>query len=61
MIGLQFGQKYSAPRNAASKEGVPTIFGGIVFLVLINALATSRTKSNMNPPSTVPDITETGT
>jgi hypothetical protein len=53
--------KYSAPRNVASKEGVPTVFGGIVLLVLINGLATNRTKSNMNPPSAVPDVTETGT
>jgi hypothetical protein len=53
--------KHSAPQNAASKEGVPTVFGGIVLLVLINGFATSRTKSNMNPPSAVPDVTETDT
>ena len=34
--------------------------GGIVLLDLINALATNRTKANMNPPTAVPYITETG-
>jgi hypothetical protein len=53
--------KHSAPRNAPSKEGVPTVFGRIVLLVLINGFATSRTKSNMNPPTAVPDVTEMGT
>jgi hypothetical protein len=48
--------KHSAP----SKEGVP-LFGRIVLLVMINGFATSRTKSNMNPPSAAPDVTETGT
>src|SRR5260370_159473 len=43
--------KHSAPRNGPSKEGVPTVFGRIVLLVLINGFATSRTKSNMNPPT----------
>jgi hypothetical protein len=27
--------KHSAPPNAASKEGVPTVFGRIVLLVLL--------------------------
>jgi hypothetical protein len=39
----------SAPRIAASEEGVPASFGGVVSLDLINALATNRTKANMNP------------
>jgi hypothetical protein len=57
-----FWAKHSAPPNAASKEGVPTVFGRIVLLVLlINGFATTRTKSNMNPPSAVPDVTGTGT
>jgi hypothetical protein len=48
--------KRSAPRNAPSEKGVPTVFGRIVLLVLlINGFATTRTKSNMNPPSAVPD------
>jgi hypothetical protein len=40
---------------------VPALFGGVVSLDLINALATNRTKANMNPPTTVPDITEAST
>ena len=48
-------------RIAASEEGVPALFGGVVSLDLINALATDRTKANMNPPTTVPYITEAGT
>jgi hypothetical protein len=53
---------HSAPRNAPSKEGVPTAFGRIALLVpLINGFATTRTKSNMNPPSAVPDVMGTGT
>jgi hypothetical protein len=52
--------KHSARRNAPSKEGVPTVFGRIVLLVPINGFATSRTKSNMNRPSAVADVTETG-
>jgi hypothetical protein len=51
----------SAPRIAASEEGVPASFGGVVSLDLINALATNRTKANMNPPTAVPYITEAGT
>ena len=51
----------SAPRIAASEEGVPAFFGGVVSLDLINALATNRTKANMNPPTAVPYITEAGT
>jgi len=53
--------KHSAPRNAPSKEGVSTVFGRIVLFVLINRFATSRTKSNTNPPSAVPDVKKTGT
>jgi hypothetical protein len=52
---------HSAPRIAASEEGVPALFGGIVSLDLINALATSRTKANMNPPTAVPYTTKAGT
>ena len=51
----------SVPRFAASEEGVPALFGDVVSLDLINALATTRTKANMNPPTTVPYITEAGT
>jgi hypothetical protein len=51
----------SAPRIAASKEGVPAMFGRVVLLNLINDFATNRTKSNMNPPTAVPYITEAGT
>jgi hypothetical protein len=40
---------------------VPASFGGVVSLDLINALATNRTKANMNPPTAVPYITEAGT
>jgi hypothetical protein len=50
----------SAPRIAASEEGVPALFGGVVSLHLINAFATNRTKASMNPPTAVPDITEAG-
>jgi hypothetical protein len=53
--------KHSVPQNAASKERVPTVFGRIVLVVLIHGFATSRTKSNMNPPSAVPDVKKTGT
>ena len=51
----------SGPRIAASKEGVPAMFGGVVSRDLINDFATNRTKSNMNPPTAVPYITEAGT
>ena len=50
----------STPRIATSEEGVPALFGGVVSLDLINALATNRTKPNMNPPTAVPYITEAG-
>jgi len=36
------------------------VFGGLVSRDLINAFATNRTKPNMNPPTTVPNITEAG-
>jgi hypothetical protein len=48
----------SGPRIAASKEGVPAMFGGVVSLNLINDFATNRTKSNK---TAVPYITEAGT
>jgi hypothetical protein len=51
----------SGPRIAASKEGVPAMFGGVVSLNLINDFAMNRTKSNMKPPTAVPYITEAGT
>jgi hypothetical protein len=51
----------SGSRIASSKEGVPAPFGGVVSLNLINRFATNRTKSNMNPPTAVPYITEAGT
>jgi hypothetical protein len=47
-----------APRIAASEEGVPAIFGGVLSLNLINSFATNRTKPNMNPPTAIPYITE---
>src|SRR5262249_3526181 len=50
-----------AHRCVLSKEGVPAGFGGLVLRVLINGFAAHRTKPNMNPPSAVPDVTETGT
>jgi len=49
-----------ASRIAASEEGVPAMFGGVVSLDLINGFTTNRTKSNMNPPTAVPYITEAG-
>jgi hypothetical protein len=57
----QPGAQLSASRIAASKEGVPAMFGDVVSLDLINAFATNRTKPNMNPPTAVPYITEAGT
>jgi len=51
----------SALRIATSEEGVPAMFGGLVSPDLINAFATNRTKPNMNPPTTIPYITEAGT
>jgi hypothetical protein len=53
--------RFSAPRIAGSKKGVPAMFGGVASLDLINGFATNRTKPNMNPPTAVPDITEAGT
>jgi hypothetical protein len=53
------GSVYSV--NCPSEEGVPAMFGGLVSPDLINAFATNRTKPNMNPPTTVPYITEAGT
>jgi hypothetical protein len=50
-----------AERIATSEEGVPAVFRGLVSPDLINAFATNRTKPNMNPPTTVPYITEAGT
>jgi len=44
-----------------SEEGVPAMFGGLASPDLINALATSWTKPNMNPPMAVPYITEADT
>jgi hypothetical protein len=54
------GADQFAPR-ATSEEGVPATFGGLVSPDLVNAFATNRTKPNMNPPTTVPYITEAGT
>jgi hypothetical protein len=47
--------------TAASKKGVPTLFGLVVLLDLVNAFATSRTEANMNPPAAIPYITKAGT
>ena len=55
------GADQFAWRIATSEEGVPAMFGGLVSPDLINAFATNRTKPNMNPPTTVPYITEAGT
>jgi hypothetical protein len=52
---------HSAPRIAASEEGVPAIFGGVVSLSLINSFATNRTKPNMDPPIAIPYIAEADT
>ena len=60
-VGTAPGVDQSAPRIARSEEGVPATFGGLVSPDLINAFATNRTKPNMNPPTTVPYITEAGT
>jgi hypothetical protein len=38
---------HSAPRIAASKEGVPAIFGGVISFDLIDSFAPNRTKPNM--------------
>jgi hypothetical protein len=51
----------SASRIAATEEGVPAPFGGLVSLDLINAFATNRAKPNMNPPTTVPSVADAGT
>jgi hypothetical protein len=48
-------------RRDPSEEGVPAMFGGLVLPDLINAFAPNRTKPNMNPPTTVPYITEAST
>jgi hypothetical protein len=55
------GADQFAERIATSEEGVPAMFGGLVSPDLKNAFATNRTKPNMNPPTTVPYITEAGT
>jgi len=56
------GANQFAERIATSEEGVPAaVFGGLVSRDLINAFATNRTKPSMNPPTTVPYITEAGT
>jgi hypothetical protein len=49
---------HSAPRIAASKEGVPAIFSGVISFDLIGSFAMNRTKPNMKPPTAVPYITE---
>src|SRR6516225_4509043 len=54
------GADHSVRRIATSEEGVPAPFGGVVSPDLINAFTTSRTKPNMNPPTTVPYVTEAG-
>jgi hypothetical protein len=40
-LGRQPGTEQSASRIAASKEGVPAMFGGVVSFDLINAFATN--------------------
>jgi hypothetical protein len=55
------GADQFAQRIATSEEGMPAMFGGLVSPDLVNAFATNRTKPNMNPPTTVPYITEAGT
>jgi hypothetical protein len=60
-VGTAPGADQAAPRIARSEEDVPATFGGLAWTDPINAFATSRTKPNMNPPPTVPYITETDT
>jgi len=46
-----------SPRIAASEEGLPTVFGGVISHLLINQFAMSRTKASVNPPAAIPKIT----
>jgi len=52
----------SAPQTARREEGVPTTFGvGILLLQFVGTFATSRTKTQMNPPVAAPQIAEADT
>jgi hypothetical protein len=48
-------------RIAASEESLPTVFGGVVSLLLIDQFAMSRAKANVNPPAAIPEITGANT
>jgi len=47
----------SALRIGASKDGSPAMRAGVVTLQLVKSFATGRTKANVNPPATLPQIT----
>src|SRR5262249_11996486 len=46
---------------AASEESLPTLFGGVVSLLLIDQFAMSRTKASVHPPAAIPKIPGTDT
>jgi hypothetical protein len=46
---------------AANEQGVPAMCGGVVLLQFVKSLTMSRTKTNVNPPAAVPQITEADT
>jgi hypothetical protein len=48
-------------RIAASEESLPTLFGGVVSLLLIDQFAMSRTKASVNPPAAIPKVSGTDT
>jgi hypothetical protein len=48
-------------RIAASEESLPTLFGGVVSLLLIDQFAMSRTKASVHPPAAIPKISGTDT
>jgi hypothetical protein len=43
-------------RIAASEKSLPTLFGGVVSLLLIDQFAMSRTKASVHPPAAIPKI-----
>src|SRR5215471_10950668 len=58
-LRAHYANRFSA--NCYERERCASDVGGLVLPDLINAFATSRTKPNMNPPTTVPYITEART
>ena len=48
-------------RIAASEKSLPTLFGGVVSLMLIDQFAMSRTKARVHPPAAIPKISGTDT